>query len=397
MSPRVLYSFPHKIGDGRICWTAFQQVTEVARAGAQLTVLSGSVLPGVQVPGTLRTTLGVGKLRLPYRVFGTRRSCMIHDWLTAKWLERNYAKVDIVHAWPLGALATIRIARRHRIPVLLERPNAHTAFAYQAVEDECTRIGITLPKGFEHKFDQRTLDRELMEYDSADYLLCPSEFVAKTFVERGVAPQKLLRHHYGFDEKKFVPSQAPANETRGLTVMYAGLCTPRKGLHLALEAWMKSGVWKTGRLIVCGTFVDGYAELLAPLLKHPSVQVMGHRRDLNELMCQADVFVLPSIEEGSALVTYEARGAGCVLVVSSAAGAVCEHGVNALVHEPGNVVQIANQLSQLDQDRAFLQRLRKASMAGTSELSWRSAGERLFTTYQRVIKQAVVQNEDRAI
>ena len=44
------------------------------------------------------------------------------------------------------------------------------------------------------------------------------------------------------------------------------------------------------------------------MLAHPSVQVLGHRTDVPELMRNSDILVLPSIEEGSALVTSEARG-----------------------------------------------------------------------------------------
>ena len=46
------------------------------------------------------------------------------------------------------------------------------------------------------------------------------------------------------------------------------------------------------------------------------------------------VLVLPSFEEGSALVTYEGRACGCVLVISDRAGAPAEAGVDALVASP---------------------------------------------------------------
>jgi glycosyltransferase involved in cell wall biosynthesis len=59
------------------------------------------------------------------------------------------------------------------------------------------------------------------------------------------------------------------------------------------------------------------------MLSHPSVRVLGHRNDVPELMRKSDILVLPSIEEGSALVAAEARGSGCALLVSEAAGAVC--------------------------------------------------------------------------
>ena len=37
---RVLYSFPHKIGAGRICYTAWQQVAGLAAAGADVLACS---------------------------------------------------------------------------------------------------------------------------------------------------------------------------------------------------------------------------------------------------------------------------------------------------------------------------------------------------------------------
>ena len=90
---------------------------------------------------------------------------------------------------------------------------------------------------------------------------------------------------------------------------------------------------KDGTFLIAGEFLPDYAEKLAPMLAHPSVQVLGHRNDVPELMRKSDILVLPSIEEGSALVTSEARGSGCVLLVSEAAGAICKHMENALVHQ----------------------------------------------------------------
>ena len=46
---------------------------------------------------------------------------------------------------------------------------------------------------------------------------------------------------------------------------------------------------------------------------------------------------LASLTEGSALVTFEAQGSGCVLCVSDAAGADCRPGLDALVHPAGDV------------------------------------------------------------
>ena len=278
-------------------------------AGARMTVLAGSIGRSFPPEVRIRSTLAAGPFRLPIRYLGNARACRVHDWVTARWLERHAAEIDLVHGWPLSSLQTIRVAKRFGIPFLLERPNGHTAYAYEATAAECRQLGVELPLGHDHHFNQGFLDQEEEEYEMADFLLCPSEFVAGTFRERGFEDARLLRHQYGFDEERFTPGRQDAHLDRGLVMIYVGVCEPRKGLHYALDAWLKSDAHQRGKFMVCGGFVPGYAEKLQPMLDHPSVEVLGHRKDIPNLMGGSDIFVLSSVEEGSALVTYEARGA----------------------------------------------------------------------------------------
>jgi len=84
------------------------------------------------------------------------------------------------------------------------------------------------------------LQKEQKEYRLADCLLCPSEFVVKTFLNQGFPRKRLARHIYGVDEKLFYPDSAPRDPKRGLTVLFVGVCAVRKGVHFALEAWLQS-------------------------------------------------------------------------------------------------------------------------------------------------------------
>jgi glycosyltransferase involved in cell wall biosynthesis len=104
-----------------------------------------------------------------------------------------------------------------------------------------------------------------------------------------------------------------------------------------------------------------------------------------ELMRQNDVLVLPTIEEGSALVTSEARASGCVLAVSEAAGAICQHMENALVHRVGDVPALVRHITMLHEDRALLERLRASSLANVSEITWTAAGAKLLGVYRETI------------
>jgi glycosyltransferase involved in cell wall biosynthesis len=382
---RVLYSFPNKLGADRICYTAWKQVIGLAAAGADLLVfpgvLSRTLPPGVRV----RSTLARGRLRLPYRLLGSFRAVALHDWIVARRLEKLAGQIDIVHTWPLGAFQTLKTAGRLGIPTVLERCNAHTGYAMEAVQKECELLGISLPPDHEHAYNAWKLHKEKAEYDLADRLLCPSDFVVKTFHDRGYPAAKLARHQYGFDEKGYYPDVEPREAGRALTALFVGVCAVRKGVHYALEAWLKSPASKDGTFLIAGEFLPEYQEKLAPMLAHPSIKVLGHRKDVPELMRKSDILVLPSIEEGSALVTSEARGSGCVLLVSEAAGAICRHMENALVHSVGDIATLTQHFGMLHQDRALLERLRAASLATVSGLTWTVAGEKLLQVYREAI------------
>lgn len=384
---RVLYSFPFRIGAGQICHTAWQQVVGLDRAGVEVVLVTGSVAKPLPSGVKVITTLSRGVFRIPFRLFGSRKMCGLHDRLVARMLPRLHGQIDLIHGWPLGSLMTIRAAKRLGIPFVIERPNAHTRFAFEVVAQECRRLGYSLPAKHEHAYNAKTLEREEAEYEEATALLCPSDFVAQSFLDKGFQESKLLRHRYGYDESRFYPnSEAGSSPNQGLTMIYAGACAPRKGLHHALRAWLNSGAADRGRFIVCGGFVKGYREILGEMLDHPSVQVLGHRNDLDALMRKSDIFVLPSIEEGSALVTYEARASGCVLLVSEASGAPCRHMENALVHPSGDLEALTFHIRLLDQDRDLLMKLREFSLNGIENLSWKEAGKTLENIYQKVIR-----------
>ena len=163
---------------------------------------------------------------------GTLRACAWHDQIVARRIEKMAGQIDIIHTWPLGALETLKTAGRLGIPTVLERPNAHTGFAMEVVQKECDRLGVTLPPDHEHAYDAEKLQREEAEYSLATRLLCPSDFVVKTFLDRGFEKEQLVRHIYGYDEQVYYPSAEPRDPKRGLTMLFVGVCAVRKGRAL---------------------------------------------------------------------------------------------------------------------------------------------------------------------
>ncbi|WP_251838700.1 glycosyltransferase family 4 protein [Oceanitalea stevensii] len=289
-------------------------------------------------------------------------------------------KPDVIHVWPRGARHTLAVARSLGIPTFLERPNAHTRFAYETVAAESERLGIVLPKGSEHAYDADVLRVEEAEFALADWLLCPSDFVARTFVDEGTSPARLVRHTYGVDLDRFGPRPRREPE-RPFTALFAGYAAVRKGLHLALEAWLGSPLAEHGVLLIAGGIMPEYAAVLRKELAHPSVRVLGHRDDLPDLMADADVTLLPSLEEGFGLVCIEAMASGSVPVVSDACTEICRHDENALVHRAGDVRQLRDHLTRLARDRGTLDRLRGDALRTAQGVTWEAAGRRLLEVY----------------
>ncbi|HTV21945.1 MAG TPA: glycosyltransferase family 4 protein [Polyangiaceae bacterium] len=386
MATGILQSYPHKIGAGRISGIAWHQAAGVADAGGDLTVYAGvlhrSLPPSVRV----HTTLARGRWRIPYRALGNLRALALHDRIVARALPQLRGRVEIVHTWPLAGLETLRTARRLGITTVVERPNAHTRFAYEVVAKECERIGVPLPANHEHAYNASKLQQEEEEYSLADYLLCPSEFVVRTFLDLGFEPERLVRHNYGFDDRVYFPLDDTRKERTGLSALFVGGLAVRKGLHFALEAWLRSPASQTGTFRVAGAFVPGYKERLAEMLAHPSVQVLGHRDDVPELMRSSDVLLLPTIEEGSPLVCMEAVASGCVPLVSEVCDAACAYG-NALVHRVGDVEALSEHLTLLDQDRGRLAELRAACLAAAPGLTWTMAGRELLQIYEQLARK----------
>jgi glycosyltransferase involved in cell wall biosynthesis len=321
-------------------------------------------------------------------MLGKLRALALHDYIVARRVKKLAGQIDIVHTWPDAALRTIKAAKELGITTVLERPNAHTRFAYEVVRKETERLGVTLPPGDDYFYREDVLENEEKEFGLADFLLCPSDFVVRTFVEQGIPRGKLLRHQYGFDEKRFYPDNEPRDPKRGLTVLFVGVCAVRKGVHFALEAWLKSPAHRDGTFMIAGEFLPAYAEKIPSLLSHPSVRVLGHRNDVPDLMRKSDILVLPSLEEGFPLVVAEAMGSGCVALVSDSCNELCRHMENGLVHHVGDVDALTQHITMLHQDRALLERLRATALRDAPGFTWTVAGSVLLRAYQQVLESA---------
>ena len=329
--PRVLYSFPHTLGRAGIAETALQQIRGLARAGIPVTLFCASAI-GVELPPgvELHQTLVLGGRRIPHRLIGVQRAYDYHDRRAASWLMRHPDAVDVVHAWPRGCLETLRTASALGLAALRESPNAHTRSTVRASAAASADAGVRLPDDHSHAAGPQVLAQEDREYEAATAVLVPSDYARREFIAEGFPADRLLQHRYGCDLDRF-PARTATARRHPFRAVFLGRGDPTKGLHVALEAWRRADL-PDAEFLIAGRLQPDYEASLLPLLENPSVRRLGFVDDVPSLLGSADVLLLPSWTEGSALVVLEAQASGCVPLVSEATGALGIAGELSLIH-----------------------------------------------------------------
>ena len=93
----------------------------------------------------------------------------------------------------------------------------------------------------------------------------------------------------------------------------------------------------------------------------------------------ADIFVLPSVEDGSALATILAMAAGLPVIVSDQAGAdLVVDGVNGFVVPARDAGALAARMEQLIADPELRSRMGAAAAASAVARTWETYGKELY-------------------
>jgi glycosyltransferase involved in cell wall biosynthesis len=190
-----------------------------------------------------------------------------------------------------------------------------------------------------------------------------------------------------FDESRFRP--APRESHSGLNIVSVSRMVPEKGLPTLIRAFAK--VRHPGaRLILVG---DGSQEPelrseVARLGVSDAVTFTGYRKpsEVAGILASADIFVIPSLEEGLGTRMLEAMGTGLPIIGTDVGGIpeALEHGDAGIVVEPGSEVALAQAMETLIQNARLRAHLGAASLRVSQRYSRRAVGERAAGLYEGV-------------
>lgn len=233
----------------------------------------------------------------------------------------------------------------------------------------------------------------LDDLNRADQVLANSDFVKETFLHQGWAPDRVNVIYRGIDDGFFarLPDRAYSggNAQGPLKLLFAGSVRRRKGtddLADALAALEGVDI----ELGICGAVDREGSAAFERFQADPRVTYHGNLLpgELAARMAEADVFVFPTLAEGSARVIFEAMAAGCYIVTTANAGSIAEDGKHGALVPPGDPDALAAALRAAAQDRARVAQIGRDN-AELVARDFRQAGygTRLFELYERLSRR----------
>lgn len=302
-------------------------------------------------------------------------------FLSKKWLDRlseKPARASDVFLFYSGAgLRTTQRLKGTGTICVVEAVNCHVLVQEQIMQEEHRRLGLPPPR-----FHRREVARRVEEYRLADAIICPSTFVKKSFEQQGFASDRIFVVPYGIA----LQPQVARDDSDVFRVLYVGQISPRKGLRYLFEAFNQLRHPKKELWIVGPTAHPTGIEDVTPPENTRFIGVLKGD-DLARAYRNASVFVLPTVEEGLALVLGEALSHGIPVIATHHSGGEDlfsdgEEGFLVPIRAPE---AIAEKLQRLADEPVLRAQMLIAGHARARTLQgWEETGKKLVTTLSHI-------------
>jgi len=308
-------------------------------------------------------------------------------YLSKIWIDRLAEKParasDLFLFYSGAGLHTAQRLQSSGAVRMVEAVNCHVLVQERIMHEEHRRRGLPPPR-----FHPREVARRVREYELSDAVLCPSDFVRESFASEGFPRDRLFVVPYGASFQPFaLPDRPPDGIFR---VLYVGQISVRKGLSYLFDAFdrlhhPRKELWIVGPR----TRQTGIENMKPPEGTRFFGPLKGE--ELARAYHDSSVFVLPTVEEGLALVLGEALSFGLPVVttVNSGGANLFEDGREGFLVPIRSPEALAEKIQRLADDPALLQSMSAAARTRAKSLGgWETSGRLLVETLSLLVKKS---------
>lgn len=276
-------------------------------------------------------------------------------------------------------------AHRQGAKYVCDRGSTHIREQNALLQEEHDRWGLPYIA-----IDPRTVEREEAEYAEADVITVPSQFNKDSFVKHGVPSARVRVLPYGVNLGRFHPSGTP--DPKHFDVIFVGGMSVRKGVPDLVKAFMDFRHPGKRLSFIGSPSAELIEDLRARGLWSDDFRVLGHipQERLKDVMSRAHVMVLPSIEEGLALVQAQAMACGCPIIATTNTGAqdLFEDGVQGHILPIRRPDLITERLQALADQPEVRDAMGQRALARVQQAGgWKQYGEAAIGLYRSLLDQ----------
>jgi glycosyltransferase involved in cell wall biosynthesis len=323
--------------------------------------------------------LGPGQ-RATWRLFGQASVPHLHG-------------VDLVHIRSGAGAGLIEAAKARGIPVIVDHSIAHPAYI-----EEVLAAGMPPSREVAEISAKDPFWRQVLaDCRAADLLLVNSDFVARTFTERGFDAAGIRTAYLGV-RPDFLGLKTDSGARGPLRILFTGAFGRRKGADVFVEVLQR--LERKGQPFVADILGDASesGHLLAPYVAAGKAVLHGSvpQQALKEFLRLADVYLFPTRAEGCAKSAMEAMAAGVPVVTTDACGLPGEAGKHFLSVPVAEPQALEYAVSRLAVDPDLRREIGRAGSALVAEwYQWHNYGRTVLQIYHDLISdRSLISNDN---
>jgi len=345
--------------------------------------LRGSKLPPDKVHCLIfKEVMERGLSRIPYLSSKLEVPCYAAN-IFDRQVARRVKPCDIFVGWSGFSLHTLRRIRgTFAAKIILEHNIVHIGAQRDILRAEEENLGIKLSM-----FGDGFIEKELREYEEADYIAVPSTLSKQTFLDKGFSPEKIICVPHGVDVDKFRPASKSDNRFRIIAVGMRAI----KGIHYLLKAVDELKI-KDLELWLIGGAVDPE---LKPFLKKysGSFKYLGAipNSELYKYYSQGSVSALFSLSDGFGFALSEAMACGVAVICSDSVGAkdLVRDNIDGFIIPTRDTEKLKEKILYLyENPNICLNMGRSARENVANNFTWDNYGERVISIYHNLLKRS---------
>lgn len=285
----------------------------------------------------------------------------------------NLSEYSCVHTWEYLP-KTLQYIKKHHptIKIIADMPMALTNILQQIPNPHVfSKTDLQVPAYF-----QKSLP-------FIDEFIVPSVFVKKSIeLLHNRSPIHIIP--FGVDTNKFLPNKNGKNQKiKDLSFCFAGNVNVRKGIPELLLAWKEL---KDDKVLSAKCRLNIYGRVYPQVKRlftnceqlnihlHGFVKIEKH-------LPHNDVFIFPTLLEGSAKSVYEAMACGLCVITTENAGSIIKNGVDGLIVPVQNVQALKNAIKQ-SLNKEFRERIQTNALKIVTQYTWELYAKTVIKYYK---------------